>query len=79
MKFQIGKNGVTEGVIKSLELCFKKNRVVRVSVLKNYIRDKEKIKDMAEEIVNKLGKTYKYRIIGFTIILRKQKYFKPKL
>ena len=113
IKFQIGKNGLTSGIINSLELAFKNRKQVRISVLKSGTRDKEKIKQMAEEISNKLeGNTenqrhrnsrnerisstenstkrefsvfsvpstskkkqevadYVYKIIGFTIIIRK--------
>lgn len=73
-KFQIGKNGITEGVLDSLRLSFKTRKVVRISVLRNFIRDKEKIKEMALKISEKLDNKehkYKYKIIGFTIVLRK--------
>jgi len=71
MKFQIGKSGVTEGVIDSLTLCFKTHKSVRISVLKSAERDREKIKKIADELCSKLPGNYKYTIVGFTIILRK--------
>ena len=71
IKFQIGKNGVTNGVIESLGLVFKNRKHVRISVLKSGTRDREKTKQMAEEISNKLGGSYRYKIIGFTIVMRK--------
>lgn len=73
-QFQIGKSGVTDGVIDSLELSFKHHKQVKVSALKSSGRNRENIKEMAQEIVNKLHeKKIKcdYRIIGFTIILIK--------
>jgi RNA-binding protein len=70
--FQIGKNGLTDGVIESLNLAFKKNKIVRISVLKSASRSKEEIKEMAEKIAKSLAGNYVYRIIGFTIILRKK-------
>lgn len=71
LKFQIGKNGITPNVIESLSLAFKKHKQVRISVLKSAVRDKERVKEMAEEIKNALGENYAYRVIGFTIIMRK--------
>ena len=71
IKFQIGKNGLTSGIINSLELAFKNRKQVRISVLKSGTRDREKTKQMAEEIANKLRRNYIYKIIGFTIIMRK--------
>ncbi len=70
-KFQIGKNGITDGVIESLTLAFKKHKTVRISVLKNSGRDKNSIRGMAEELAARLGGNFKHIIIGFTIVLRK--------
>ena len=74
-KFQICKAGVTPGVIESLTLTFKNHKQVRISVLKASGRNKENIKEMAENIRRELSALtkfmYEYRIIGFTIILIK--------
>jgi len=71
-KFQIGKNGITQGIINSMNLNLKTHNRLRVSILKSTGRDKNKIKTMAEDLINKLNYNCNYRIIGFTIILRKQ-------
>lgn len=68
---QLGKNGITENFISSLENCFKTHKNVKVSVLKSVSRDKKKIKKFSEEILDKLGKNYTARVIGFTIVLKK--------
>ena len=70
-KFQIGKNGVTEGVIGSLTSALKYHKQVRISVLKAATRDREQLKEIAEELVKKLPTKLNYRIIGYTIILIK--------
>ena len=72
-RFQIGKFGVTEGVIESLELALKNHKQVRISTLKSSGRNRENIEKMAEEITSKLTEKCKYKIIGFTIILVKLK------
>ncbi|MDP3881589.1 MAG: YhbY family RNA-binding protein [Nanoarchaeota archaeon] len=75
IKFQIGKNGITEGVIESLVLAFKNHKQVRITALKSAGRDN--LTEMANEIIRRLqGKTefvYSFRILGFTIILNKAK------
>lgn len=68
---QIGKNGLTEGIIENLKLAFTTHKVVKISVLKSAGHEREKVKQMAEEIVSKLGKKYTYKIIGFVIIVMK--------
>jgi len=78
IKFQIGKSGLTEGIIESLRLAFKNHKQVRISVLKSAGRDKPKVIEMAEEISSKLKEgqkehAYPYRVIGFTIAMRRGK------
>ena len=70
---QIGKNGITETFMENLENRFKNHETVKISVLKTFTRDKAKIKEFSEKIVEKLGRNYVYRVIGFTIILRKMR------
>ncbi|MBI5803513.1 YhbY family RNA-binding protein [Candidatus Pacearchaeota archaeon] len=68
---QVGKSGVTENFIQTLKNHFKNHENVKVSVLKSRTRDKEQIRKMSDEILNKLGKNYTARVIGFTIVIKK--------
>lgn len=70
-QMNIGKNGLTEGSITWLKTAFKDRENIKVVVLKSGGHDKKKIEEMGNEIVSKLGKDYTYRIIGFTINLKK--------
>jgi len=69
--FQIGKKGITSTVISSLELAFKNHKYVRISALKSSGRDRERIKEMAEEIAFKLPFPTEHKIIGFTIAMKR--------
>jgi len=76
-KFQIGKNGVNEGVADALLLYFKNNKQVRIATLKSSGRDKSSIKKIADDLVALLvkkdkKKKFDYTIIGFTIVLRRR-------
>ncbi|MEX0932498.1 MAG: YhbY family RNA-binding protein [Candidatus Pacearchaeota archaeon] len=68
---QIGKNGITDTLIKSLKDGFKNHDSMRVSVLKSFTRDRVKFKESSEEILDKLGKNYTCKKIGFTIVIKK--------
>ena len=70
---QIGKNGVTDNLIETLKSHFKNHINVKVVLLKNFSRDKKKIKKTAEDIVESLGRNYTYRVLGFTIFVKKWK------
>ncbi|MFH1290345.1 MAG: YhbY family RNA-binding protein [Nanoarchaeota archaeon] len=69
-KFQIGKNGLTDGTIESLSLALKYHKQVRISVLKSACRNREELKKIAEELQEKLP-IKNHRVIGYTIILIK--------
>jgi len=73
INLQIGKNGLTEGTFVLLGNAFRNSNYVKISVLKSGGHEREKIKQMAEEIINKLGNNFKYRIVGFTIFIKKWK------
>lgn len=71
-KFQIGKNGLTEGVVSSINSVLKTHNRIRISVFKSATRDKTELIKMAEEIKNNVGYLCSYKIIGFTIILMRR-------
>jgi RNA-binding protein YhbY len=70
---QLGKNGITENFIETVKDHFKNHMNVKISVLKNAGHKKEEVKKYTEEILEKLGRNYSARTIGFTIALRKWK------
>jgi RNA-binding protein YhbY len=70
---QLGKNGITENFIETLKDHFKNHVNVKISVLKSAGHNKEGIKKYSEEILEKLGRNYTARVLGFTIFLKKWK------
>ena len=73
--FQIGKQGLTEGFIELLATTFKKHDLVKISILKTCTRDREQVKEMANELCTKLEniekKNFTAKIIGFTLFIKK--------
>ncbi len=68
---QLGKRGITENFIESLKSFFQTRENIRISVLKSAGHEREKVKQYSEEILDKLGKNYTAKIIGFTIVVKK--------
>ncbi len=68
---QIGKNGLTSGIIENIKNCFKTHNDIKVSLLKSVGHDKKKVREIAEEIQAELGNKYTYKTIGFAIFLKK--------
>ena len=75
VRFQIGKQGLTEGFIKSLENCFKNNKSIKIYVLKTARPEgkegKIQVERYEQELLEKFGKNYTSKVIGFTINLKK--------
>lgn len=69
--FQIGKKGLTSGVIGSIKTGFKTHNDAKICILKSAGHDKQTAKEIAEKIVSELGNKYTYKIIGFTIFVKK--------
>jgi RNA-binding protein YhbY len=78
VNLQIGKNELKGGFIESLKNAFKTRQDVRVHILKSAGHTREKVRKMAEEIVSRLGKKYTYKIVGFTIFVKKWRKVKNK-
>lgn len=80
VKFLIGKNGLTEGFMKNIENYFKTNKSVKIYVLKSARPEgkdgKTEVEKYEKKILERLGKNYISRTIGFTINLKKWKKFK---
>ncbi len=74
---QIGKNGLTDNFIEALKHVFGTHDTVKVSVFGSATHEKEEVKAMAEKIIAQLGKKYTYKLVGFTISLRKWRNVPP--
>ena len=70
-QIQLGKNGLTDAFIGNLKHHFDNTKNIKISVLRSCCRDREALKKIGEEILEKLGKNYTLRIIGYTIIVKK--------
>ena len=68
---QIGKHGITGNFIETLKTYFKNHDNVKISVLKGGTRNREELKKIAEKILDKLGRNFTARTIGFTIVVKK--------
>ncbi len=71
LDIQLGKQGMTENFIKTLKTYFTKNNSVKVNVLKSATRDKVKVKEYRDKLLDELGKNYSARVVGFSIFLKK--------
>ncbi|MEK6850603.1 MAG: YhbY family RNA-binding protein, partial [Nanoarchaeota archaeon] len=62
IKFQIGKGGVTDGVISALAAIFKSHKQIRISMLKSSGRDRNSIEKIATDISRRLSENKDYYV-----------------
>ncbi len=70
--FQIGKAGINTAVIEQLNNLLEHHKHIRISTLPSSGRNRDSIRQMAETLKRSLSYPCEYRIIGFTIALRKR-------
>lgn len=72
-ELQIGKKGLTEEFLEDIKKRFenKRNSNIKVSVLKSARESKEDVKKYAKEIKDYLGDKFTFRILGFSIFIKK--------
>ena len=78
-KMQLGKDGLSENFLMSLENQFKNHLNVKISVLQSARESRSDVKKYANSMLEKLGPTYTARVIGFTIALKKWRKPQKKL
>jgi RNA-binding protein YhbY len=71
IEMQLGKNGITENFVQTLKRYFENHEQVKISVLKSIRENRGDMKKHSEEILDKLGKNYTAKLIGFKIVLKK--------
>ncbi len=68
---QVGKSGVTDGVVQEIKEQLEKRKVVKVKFMKN--TDREGFKSRARELAE-LTNSDLVEVRGFTVILKKKGY-----
>jgi RNA-binding protein YhbY len=69
IRIQIGKNGLTDSVIQQIKKVSLEEEMIKITILKSACRDKDEAKIMCDNLVEKLGKNYTYKLIGYVCTL----------
>jgi RNA-binding protein YhbY len=69
IQLQIGKNGLTDAFMEQVKRISENEERMKITILKSACRDKKEAKEMCEKLVEKLGKNYTYRLIGYVCTL----------
>ncbi len=70
-RVQLGKKGLTKEFVEQLKKYFENSEVIKIDILRSCCRDKEAAKKIGEELVEKLGENYTFRLIGYVLTVRR--------
>lgn len=72
-EIQLGKKGLTSEFLQDLKQRFEKyqNKTIKIHILKSARESKGDVKKYAEQIKDFLGEKFTYKILGFSIFLKK--------
>lgn len=68
---QIGKNGVSDGVLEQITNILKTRKSTRISMLKTAVSNKKEAEAAAEKIMAHIGNGYRFRLIGHTMVIHR--------
>ncbi len=63
----MGKHGLTPEFIEQIKGVFKNERMIKISILRSATRNKAEADEIAKKLIEHLGPTYKYRLIGYVL------------
>ena len=70
-RLQLGKNGLSAEFIEQVKVLFKKQKILKITILKSAYKDKKEAKETATELMESLGKKYDYKLIGYVLTIMK--------
>lgn len=74
-KTQIGKQGLTDNLLETINSYFKTHKIIKISVLQSARPEgkegKKKVREYEDMIKERLGSNYKTKKIGHTIVIKK--------
>ncbi len=66
-QLQMGKAGLSEAFIAQVKSVFENETMVKISILKSACRDKKDAKKIGEDLVDKLGTKYGFKLVGYVL------------
>ena len=70
-QLQMGKAGLSEAFIEQVKSSFENEGLVKISILKSACRDKGDARKIGEDLVEKLGKKFGFKLVGYVLTVIK--------
>ena len=70
-QLQMGKAGLSDAFIEQVRSVFTDETMVKISILKSACRDKKDAKKIGEDLVERLGTKYGFKLVGYVLTVIK--------
>ena len=70
-QLQLGKAGLSSAFVEQVRSIFESETLVKISILKSICRDKDEAKKIGEDLVERLGKKYGFKLVGYVLTIVK--------
>jgi RNA-binding protein YhbY len=70
-QLQMGKAGLSDAFVEQVRSVFENETLVKISILKSACRDKDDAKRIGEELVDKLGTKFGFKLVGYVLTVIK--------
>lgn len=70
-QLQMGKAGLSKAFVEQVSRIFETETMIKISILKSCCRDKNDAKKIGEELVEKLGPKFGFKLIGYVLTVTK--------
>jgi RNA-binding protein YhbY len=70
-QLQLGKAGLSNAFVEQVKSIFKSEKMVKISILKSACRDKGDAMKIGEDLTEKLGKKFGFKLVGYVLTITK--------
>ena len=70
-QLQLGKAGLSNAFVEQVQSIFKNEKTLKISILKSACRDKNDAKRIGEELVERLGTKFGFKLVGYVLTIVK--------
>ncbi len=70
-QLQMGKAGLSDAFVDQVKSIFENETMVKISILKSACRDKADAKKIGEDLVDKLGTKFGFKLVGYVLTVIK--------
>ncbi|HDL02293.1 MAG TPA: hypothetical protein ENH20_00490 [Candidatus Pacearchaeota archaeon] len=70
-QLQLGKAGLSDAFVEQVKKVFEDDKLVKISILKSACRNKGEAKKIGEDLIERLGPKYGFKLVGYVLTVVK--------